>query len=157
MDIWVIVATFLFGLTFLWLEFYLPGGIMGLIGGVIISVGVLLVFGEFGFQIGSLVALGAVIVVSLMLWFWMRTFRRSLFGRQVTLNAEVGHDENLTKLAELVGKTGKTTSPILPSGKAVINGEKHDVVAQMGGIDSGVEIEVVRVDGISIVVRPKAG
>tara|TARA_R110002096_G_scaffold403766_3_gene601349 strand:+ start:58325 stop:58798 length:474 start_codon:yes stop_codon:yes gene_type:complete len=156
MDIWVIVAVFVFGLTFLWLEFYLPGGIMGLIGGVIISVGVLLVFGEFGFRAGSLVALIAVLVVILMLWYWMRTFRRSIFGRQVTLSSEVGNDEHLAELAKLVGKTGVATTALLPSGKAVIDGEKHDVVAQIGSIEAGIDVEVVKVDGISVIVRPKA-
>ncbi len=157
MDTWVIVLTIVFGLTFLWLEFYLPGGLMGLIGGVIIGVGILFVFSEFGFRIGSFVALGVAMIVGVMLWFWMRTFSHSFFGKRVMLSAEVGHDESLVHLGTLVGKSGITTSPVQPSGKAIIDGEKHDVTSQMGPIDSGVEVEVIKVDGISVIIRPKAG
>ncbi len=156
MDAWVIALTIIFGLVFLWLEFYLPGGLMGLIGGLIIAVGIVMVFSEYGFRIGSFISLGVACIVLFMLWFWMKTFRHSVFGRRVTLETEIGHDAALEALAELVGKTGATTSPLQPSGKALIDGKKRDVVSEMGPVESGVEVEVIRVDGISVIVRPKS-
>jgi membrane-bound serine protease (ClpP class) len=53
----------------------------------------------------------------------------------------------------LIGKTGKTTTPLHPAGIAQIEGERIDVVSEGELIDAGELISVVRVDGNRVVVR----
>ena len=72
------------------------------------------------------------------------------------LNDEVGDDEIFAELEQLIGKTGETATPLRPGGKAMIEGRKRDVVAQFGVIDSGTPVEVVKLDGINLVVKAKA-
>lgn len=154
MELWMIIVTFAVGLTLIWLEFYLPGGVLGLVGGGILVVAIIMVFGNYGYQWGMLSAIGSGIFVWLLVCYWMKTFHRSFLGRKITLNTETGRDETIESLPSLVGKTGVTTSQLSPSGKAKIEGARHDVVAQTGVIESGVEIKVVKVNGISILVQP---
>ena len=53
----------------------------------------------------------------------------------------------------LVGKRGRTASPLRPGGKAEIDGEYLDVFSDGGFIDPGTPVEVVRREGNRVIVR----
>lgn len=52
----------------------------------------------------------------------------------------------------LVGRFGVTMTPLMPSGKVDLDGRTIDVVSEGGPIDRGVTVQVVKVEGPSIVV-----
>jgi membrane-bound serine protease (ClpP class) len=54
---------------------------------------------------------------------------------------------------EIFGMTGKCLTDLRPSGTAVINNKRYDVVTAGEFISHGVEIKVVKVDGAKIVVE----
>jgi membrane-bound serine protease (ClpP class) len=56
-----------------------------------------------------------------------------------------------------LGQRGTTTSPLRPAGVAEFDGERIDVVSRGEYVDAGEPIEVVRVEGNRIVVRPVRG
>jgi len=151
---WIIPALVVIGLILLYLEFFLPGGILGIASAVVLVISVVLVFQEYGTFWGMAASLGLLIVVTGVLRYWMATFHRSLFGKRISNLDEVGDDEFLTGLRSLVGKTGRTTTEVHPSGKADIEGVKYDVVAAIGTIPAGTQIEVQAVEGLRIIVSP---
>ena len=153
---WLVFGLLLIGLLLLFAEFYLPGGLLGLIACGFLIAGIVFGFTEFGALIGSLLSLGVVAVVGTLVFYWMKTFHKSFFGKRMMLNEAVGGDDVIEGFAELVGKGGETTTPLHPSGKALIDGQKIDAVAERGVIEAGVKVKVVKVDGIQIVVRPAA-
>jgi membrane-bound ClpP family serine protease len=53
----------------------------------------------------------------------------------------------------LMGKTGVASSFLRPAGVAAIDGKRIDVTAEAEFIAEGTRVEVVRVDGIKVVVR----
>ena len=57
----------------------------------------------------------------------------------------------------MVGKRGRAETVLRPSGKAVIDGERLDVLTDGQWVDAGTEVEVVRVDGARIVVAAVPG
>ena len=56
----------------------------------------------------------------------------------------------------LVGKSGTTTSVLRPAGIGDFDGVRLNVVTEGGFIEKDMPIEIVRVDGSRIVVRPAA-
>lgn len=56
--------------------------------------------------------------------------------------------------SSLVGKEGLTTTPLMPGGKASIEGEICQVAAESGWCDANIEIVVVDQQGPAITVRP---
>jgi membrane-bound serine protease (ClpP class) len=56
-----------------------------------------------------------------------------------------------------VGARGTAATPLRPAGIAWLQGERVDVVSQGEYIEADMPIEVVRVDGNRIVVRPMPG
>ncbi len=55
-----------------------------------------------------------------------------------------------------LGKNGLAATVLRPAGSALINGEKVDVVTEGEFIESGTPVEVVRIEGVRVVVRRQA-
>jgi len=150
---WIIIATILSGFALVWIEFYLPGGVVGAAGVIAILVGLGMFFAEHSLWVSTLVSIVVMSLLLLMIRYWMRTLHRSFLGRRIMLRAEVGGTEMYESAATMVGRTGVTLSRLNPSGKARIDGERHDVMSEMGMIEAGVTVKVVRVDAGTLIVR----
>jgi len=149
----LIVSLFLLGLGMIWLEMFLPGGVVGVGGLIAVFAGIALTFAGHGLTAGASISALMLVVVLLMVRHWMRTFNRSFLGSRMTNAAAVGADEFIRDAPSLVGSRGTALTSLQPSGKARIGERKLDVIAEVGLIEAGTAIEVIRVDGIAIRVR----
>jgi membrane-bound serine protease (ClpP class) len=99
-------------------------------------------------------ALVFALLASLVL---LRFLPRLPFGRRLILErglaAAKGYASAPAGDAQLLGKTGKASSPLRPAGIAEIDGRRIDVVSEGELIEPGQLIQVTRVDGNRIVVR----
>ncbi|MEM6330969.1 MAG: NfeD family protein [Planctomycetota bacterium] len=84
--------------------------------------------------------------------------------RQMTLAPPAGADkieqdnrEAVADYAYLVGMTGVAATDLLPAGKAEIDGELLDVIAEGDIVDRGAEVVVVKARATRIVVRATRG
>ncbi len=147
--------------------FVLPGfgvagvlGILSLLGGLgssLIGAGATweAVAGAAGRAALSLVAAIAVGVALLRLFPRMPIGRRLIL--ETGLSAVAGYTSEPEKDHRWLGHHGTTESPLRPSGIARLDGERVDVVSDGAFLEPGTPIEVIRVDGNRIVVRPLAG
>jgi membrane-bound serine protease (ClpP class) len=87
----------------------------------------------------------------------MRLLPKLPFGRRLVLDTELKAGEGFASPpetdAQWLGKTGRATSPLHPSGIAEIDGHRLDVISEGELIDAGTLIQVVRVDSNRIVVH----
>jgi len=90
----------------------------------------------------------------------MQFLPRLPFGRRLVLATGMDADLGYVSAPESdrlwLGRTGTALSPMRPSGIAEIDGTRVDVVSEGGFIDAGASIEVTRVEGNRIVIRPLA-
>jgi len=56
----------------------------------------------------------------------------------------------------LVGHAGVAETALRPTGKALVDGRRYDVVSEGDFVEQGAAIEVVEVTGARIVVRRKS-
>ena len=134
-------------------ELVLPGGILGVIGAICLLGAVVATFVSHGATAGTIALAGVVAIGMLTLRIWMRYFHRLPLTKQLVLNETVGIDESLTGRNHLVGKHGVTLTELMPSGRAEIEGEKLDVMAEGAAIRRGASIVVVETRGPSVMVR----
>lgn len=152
----VIITLILVGTVAILLELFLPGGIVGVIGTLCLLGAIILTFNEYGLGAGVAVTVGILVMTTLALYFWMKNFDRLPWIKSVILTQTVGKDTTPDKNRELINKTGETLTALGPSGKALIEDKKLDVMAESGYIDQGTPIIVVHADGSKIIVRPTA-
>ena len=65
---------------------------------------------------------------------------------------EEGYVSNVNRI-ELIGKVGKTITPLRPSGTVLVDDERIDVVSEGSYIDSNKKVKIIEVEGSRIVVR----
>jgi membrane-bound ClpP family serine protease len=148
------------GLTLILLEVFVPsGGALGLVSVVALGSGVVTAFLEEGPLVGLGVLAGTVVAVPAVLAVAFRWFPATPLGRRV-LPPAPEPDEVLPDIAErhrlraLVGRSGRTTSDLLPWGTAEFAGESFDAVSEGGPLGPDTAIEAIGVQGRAVVVRP---
>ena len=148
----------LLGMILIIVEVFLPGfGLPGIGGIVLVGAGVVMV----GMHFGSLTAVGTLLVIIAVLAVLISWVLRqaSRGGKRSDLFLQE-RDELYTQQEDmkvLVGKAGTTTSVLRPAGIGDFDGVRLNVVTEGGFIEKGQPIEIVRVDGSRIVVKPVSG
>ena len=97
----------------------------------------------------TLIVTAVLTVTGLVLSIRGRTWRKLMLNTEIDTKMNVFDN---TKVA--VGAVGKTVSRLAPSGKAVFDGETVEVASLQNLIDENVSVEVVKIDGGKIFVKP---
>ena len=145
-----VIALLSIGYILLLLEIFVPGGVLGVLGGLAVAWGCYEAFG-LG-TLWGLASLGLSVVVTVGL---VVGFFRSRAAKRLVLADEEPKSwkaQNL-RLPELVGKEGRTLSPLRPAGLAQVGDDRVDVVADSEFLDAGVTVRVIAVEGNRVVVE----
>lgn len=147
----LIITLLILGAVLIFLETVLPGLIAGIIGCICLLAAVGLGYRDFGFQTGNLI-LGIVLAGFIVgIWCWLKFFPESRMAQKYVSHRTVG-DLGVDR-PELLNANGTALTQLRPSGAAIINGQRVDVVAETGLIERGAAVKVVVVEGSRIVVR----
>jgi len=152
------VVLLLAGLTLVGAEIFVPGGILGAIGGIALVLSIIVAFNAFGPVLGSYIAFAIIVLVGVAIVLWIRFFPKTAIGRKMTVSRDLASskatDEELT---DLEGKSGRSVSDLRPSGFATIEGKRVDVISRGEMIASGVDLVVIEVEGNRVVVKELTG
>lgn len=149
----LLIGLYIAGVALFIAELFLPGGILGIIGFVSLIGATGLAFHEFGLEIGLYISMAEVLIGIIAVLMWLKYFPQSPIGKIFSLRKAPEQTSAPDNFEQLLGSTGKTISQLRPSGVAIINGERHDVVSEGSMIEKDKDIKVVKVEGIRIVVR----
>ncbi len=146
-----VVLLLIAGVVLMLLETVLPGLIAGMVGFGCMVAGVWISYTRFGPRTGSLVLLTVLCVLLAAGLLWIRFFPHSRIGQAFVSRRTVG---NLgVEQPELLQQSGTAVTNLRPSGMALINGRRVDVVTEGVMIERGSTVRVVAVEGLRVVVR----
>lgn len=154
---WAIVLMLL-GLALVFMETFLPSGMLGVLAAICIVASVAMAFYSGPAKGMSLLAV-AVIGVPTMFVIAVKYWPNTAIGKRVLITPptpeEVRPDNpELRALRALVGKVGRAKSLMLPSGAVVVEGRVVDAMSEGVSIEPGSPVRVVEVRGMQVVVRP---
>lgn len=155
-DITLLIVLLAAGMLLVGAEIFVPGAILGSLGGLSLFGAVIVAFG-ISSQVGFYTLFGVLILTVLTVTAWIKLFPRSRVGQGMTLNASGTAFKATDSKQALLGKTGVAHSELRPAGFAMIEGQRIDVVAEGGIIDKDHPIVVVKVEGNRVVVRKAQG
>ena len=147
----LVVTLVILGLVLLLLEVFLPGMIAGILGGACLIGAVVVGYVEFGARAGNFLLAGVTVAVISGLLLWMRYFPTSPMARMFVSERVIGNVD--AEKPELLHRTGTALTMLRPSGTALIDGKRVDVVTEGSLIEPGTAIKVVTVEGLRVVVR----
>ncbi|MEN1969358.1 nodulation protein NfeD [Lentibacillus sp. N15] len=143
------------GIILIIVEFFVAGGIVGLLGVGSILGSLFLSSEDIGHMAMSVsIAFIIAIVASVVLFKTIgmeKGFFRHIILRDQT-STEQGYVSSVNRL-ELIGLEGVTLTPLRPSGTALFDGERMDVVSEGSYIQINKAVKVVMVEGVRVVVR----
>ena len=147
----LVITLLVVGAILLVLETILPGMIAGILGFLCLIAAVVQAYVAWGPREGSYVLVGVLVGLMIGTMFYIRFFPETPMGRIFASQKTVG--EINTERPELLHQTGATLTPLRPSGTALIDGKRVDVVTEGGMIDRNTPVKVVAVEGMRVVVR----
>ncbi len=140
------------GLILVMAEVFIPGGIAGSMGALLAAVGVIM-----GFTLDPL--FGLILLVAsfvggiIAFWLWLKVFPKTPVGKRIILQSDARTWHGFSnENSALLGKSGMAHTPLHPSGIAVIEGKRVDVVTRGEMLDKDAPIKVVEVQGNRVVV-----
>jgi len=150
-----VLLLFIGGLALIGLEMFVPGGIVG-------TVGIITVVYAIIYVNKSTYYIAFILVVSLILAVILYYVNRNVFHKKLmfldrlvlndSISTEDGYVASESRV-ELVGQILKAYTDLRPAGVAILDNEKLDVVTDGDFIEKGNEVEIVRVEGMRIVVK----
>ncbi|MCX7703780.1 MAG: hypothetical protein N2234_06750 [Planctomycetota bacterium] len=144
------------GFILLFMELFLPSGILGVAASILMTAGVILAFVE-STLFGVILLVVLVVAVPFVVWRILKILPKTSIGKAILLEGPSSHEEVATQpeieLRKLAGKQGTATSQLRPAGIAEIEGKRYQVISEGMIIDEGTKIEVIDVSGNRIMVR----
>lgn len=154
MNVPLIVFVVLIALGFLAIvmEFFVPGMVLGAIGGFFLLLAVVAGFIDSP-TTGILTLLVSIVSAAVAIVLGSKILQESPVTLKQTQGADEGYVAGPEGLAALAGKTGTSVTVLRPAGLVEIGGNKVDVVTEGEMIEAGTPVQVLRVDGNRVVVR----
>lgn len=157
MEGWPTIAiVYAAGVLLLLADFFLPShGLLTLASMGVLGYGLYLTFGisqEAGFAGLGILLVTVPSVLALMVKYWHRTW----VGKRISpANPVLTQADRLPvdEIAGMVGRTGRSLTPLRPVGMCLFDDRRIECVAEQGVIGPNAEVEGVRMSDRTLVVR----
>lgn len=149
------IVLFVVGIVLIILEFFVPGGIVGILGLLAITGSLFLATDNIVHMGVSIltsigIAIATSIIMAKVLGKRMKIFRKIVLRDSTSTESGYVSNKNRT---ELIGLEGIAITPLRPSGTVLIEDERIDVVSEGSFIQKDKKVKIIKVEGSRIVVR----
>jgi membrane-bound ClpP family serine protease len=147
------------GIIFLIIEIFNPGfGVPGIIGFILVAAGIIITAKTVTEALIMLIIV--IIILGIAVIFALRSASKGRLSKtmvlQDSLNKESGYSST-EDMTYFLNKTGKSLTPLRPSGTGEFEGVKLDIVSEGDFIEIDRDITVIKVEGRRIIVREIKG
>jgi membrane-bound ClpP family serine protease len=142
------------GFLLIFLEFYLPGAILGTLGGISLAVSIYYFAVLYPSPLWIILyILGLILLLPLLFKFalWKIKTAKPDYSIYSGYDQEGYVASSYDKTA--IGKVGKVLTDLKPGGHILIDGKKHAAISLSGYLTKGTEVIVVSGDGESLNVK----
>lgn len=149
-----VILLLLVGLVLLGFEVFVPGGVLGVIGGVAMAAGCGVAFYRFDALTGGLTTATAVVLLGLMFWAELVLLPKTRLGKKLFLQKAVDATSQpaVADAAAVVGRSCEAATTLAPSGYVMLDGRRYEAWSQTGLVEKGTTLRVVSLDNFRLIV-----
>lgn len=152
----VVFLLLVLGLLFIVMEFYLPGAIMGTIGGVMLVVSVFMFAGiSHSLLVDLLYLSGVIALVAIVIQCTLKKIPRSKSRFNIYLNEDQEGFYASKYDQTAIGKEGVVMTDLKPGGYVLVEGKKHQAISQSGYLSTGDKVLVIGGQEESLIVQKR--
>ena len=159
-DVLILVLLYGLGVLILVAEIFIPShGILTVVGLGLLIAGIVQTFSYAGRDAGIIAVFACLVFVPAFAILAIKYWHRTPIGKRIappnpTLTA-ADTSVPIEEINSLIGRTGRTVSPLRPVGICDFNGRRVSCVAQFGMVEAGVTVEGVGLSGTNLAVVEK--
>jgi membrane-bound serine protease (ClpP class) len=142
------------GLTLIYLEFFLPGSILAILGGLSLVASIAIFAhdtGSFLYTMIYIFILSSMVGSTIKVALWR--IRTAKPGRSINLISDQEGYQAASYDASAIGKTGLVVTDLKPGGHILINGKRHQAISVSGYLPKGTAVIVLRGQEESLIVK----
>ncbi len=137
------------GLTLIFLEFFLPGTLLAILGGAALLASVILLFTSHPPLWGVLY----LFLLPLLVWVTCKIALRQV-NRGAFYHGEDQAGYSASSFAsELIGKEGSVSTELKPAGHILVEGRSYQALSETGFLSKGERVKIVGGKGSHLIVR----
>jgi len=148
----LILILFIVGILLLALEVFMPGAVLGILGGVAMILGCVTAFAKLGTAGGFLAVAIALTLLGLTIFLEFYLLPRTRLGRQMFVHSTSGANQKPVAPEELVGRQAEALTTLAPSGYVSVDGRRYEAFCQTGHAARGALLRVTGRDSFRLVV-----
>jgi membrane-bound serine protease (ClpP class) len=148
-----IIALFVLGSVLIFFEIFLPGGILGVAGGLAMMAGAVLAFMDYGSSGGVVAVLAGsgLLIASLIIEF--KFLPRTRLGKRLFLStADSGSTQPPIAQDDVVGRECRAETTLAPTGVVLLDGKRYEAFCQGGFVERGTPLRVKGMDNFRLIV-----
>lgn len=143
------------GLILIFIEFYVPGAVMGIVGGLLVFISIII----FAMESQSPLAITAyIIAVGVILGFLIKFALWRIRTAKPDYSIYSDDSQNGFQASSFdkstIGKHGIVVTDLKPGGHIVIEGKRLQAISQSGYLTKGTEVLVIGGQEESLIVKP---
>lgn len=149
-----VVLLFSLGIVLLVFEVFVPGGVLGVLGGFAMLGGCATAFYQFGPSGGGLAVGLALAVLGAALYAEFVLLPRTRWGKKLFLQQAVDATSQPppAEADKVVGRLVEAVTTLAPSGYVLLDGRRYEARSQSGLVAKGATVRVVAVDNFHLIV-----
>ncbi len=145
----------LIGFLLIFIEFYLPGAIMGITGGILVFTALMMFVMENNSPLLIFLAVfGVVISLVLIVKFAIWRIRTAKPDHSIYSASNQEGFQACSYDSSMIGKVGVVVTDLKPGGHILIEGQRLQAISQNNYLVKGTEVLVVGGQEQSLVVKP---
>ncbi len=150
----LIILFFLLGLILLAVELVVPGGVLGVAGGVLLFGGVCMAFYYYGMSGGMAAAIVALLLLGVTFYLEMVWLPRSRMAKNLSIDATIDSVSQppLAQESDVLGREAVALSTLAPTGFVQVGGRRYEASCRSGYAAAGETLKVVGLDAFRLIV-----
>ncbi|MDQ8187313.1 NfeD family protein [Pelagicoccus sp. SDUM812002] len=149
----LIVGLIALGLGLIMLEIFIPGGIVGIFGGIAMLAAVVISFDQYGVEGAILTFVIGLVGLVACLWFEFKILPKTAAGKRLFLQDTIGGKSQPDVGDDsMIGRQVETATPLSPSGYIIVDGKKIEAVSRSGFLEKGESVKIDSFDQFRVTV-----
>lgn len=151
----IIIGLALVGLALLIVEMFIPGAVLGFLGGLMMVTSVVLSFVFYGPRQGTFVLLVLGFSSIILFFVWLKLFPSSPAGKLLTLQKTTQGHSVPSAAAATLGAEGVSITALRPGGIVKIGDQRFEAASDGAFLPPGTAVTVTRIEGSQVIVQSR--
>ncbi len=150
----LVITLVVCGILLISFEIFVPGGILGIAGGLCLLGASGAAFYHWGPFVGILALISSALLCVTVIFLEFRLLTHTRLGNRFVLrNARKGQSAPPVAEDAVLGKIGEALTPFTPTGVIQIEGRTYEASCTDGAVERGQQLEVIGKDHYRLLVR----